>query len=643
MLIVTAGHIDHGKTTLVRALTGTDTDRLPQEKERGISIDLGFAYWQPEGGGLVGFVDVPGHERYVRNMLAGLSGADFALLVVAADDGVMPQTSEHLRMLDLMGLRRGVAVLTKCDRVDAARLEAVRQDVDSLLAKTGRAGSPILPVSSVTGRGIANLKQALSDAACDPQRPGGAARFAIDRCFTISGAGTVVTGTLLAGSLAQGDQLILSPSGLPIRVRGLQCAGLPAESAHARARCAVNLAGAAVGQIHRGDWLVDPELHAPTVRIEARVTVEADRKTPLRHGTALRLYLGADEIPARMLSRRQMPIAPGESAVVAMALDHSTIVVSGDRFVLRDASGVSLIGGGRIVDPYPPSRFRREDGREAIIAALELHDPRASLEALLASDGAEIDCRWFARSFGLSSAEAQTLFAQAGASMLGKARPVVLSPRRLASLEEEVLGLLARWHHERPEAGGMSARDIGKALTTRLSAGTLAAILRGLADGQRLEFAGPLLRMPGHQRSFSPAETILWAALCDWLENGPPRTVTSAELAEQLRESERSTRTMLLRRRIAGDLWAIDESRFMLPAHVAMLAASAGLLAQRHASGFSAAHFRNATGIGRNHVIRLLEFFDRIGASQRRGEIRVMREGWQELVGEAAPWLAGEA
>ncbi len=646
MLIATAGHIDHGKTALVRALTGSDTDRLPEEKGRGISIDLGFAYWRPDPGddaALIGFVDVPGHERYVRNMLAGLAGVDFALLVVAADDGVMPQTREHLAMLDLMGLTRGLVALTKCDKVDAVRQCAITQAIAELLGPTGLAGSPILPVSSLTGLGMAALKEALHQVSLvPPLATAGAARFAIDRCFSVSGAGTVVTGTLLAGSLSPGDQLMLSPTGLPVRLRSLQRAGVAEPNARAGERCAVNLVGAEVSQIHRGDWLVSSALHAPTTRIEVQLNVEADRGAPLRHGAAVRLHLGAAEVPARMLSRRQMSVAPGTGSVVTLALDRPVNTINGARFVLRDGSGRALVGGGRVLDPFAPPRLRQGDGREALTAALALHEPRACLDAMLAADQCEIDPVWFERSFGLLADEAHAFYDTAGAQLLGQTQPALLARTAVDRIRQAVLRLLERWHGERPEAGGMTPREIGKGLERRLSASTLTAILRALADDREIEFAGPLVRLPGHRPSFGAAETALWAALCEWLEEAAPRTFSPAETAAQLHTSESTARTMLLRRRIAGELWAIDNTRFMLPAHVAMLAASAGLLAARQTEGFSAAQFRDATGIGRNHVIRLLEFFDRIGAARRNGELRRMQPGWQDLVGSAEPWLAGE-
>lgn len=643
MLIATAGHIDHGKTALVRALTGTDTDRLPEEKGRGISIDLGFAYWRTAGGDLLGFVDVPGHERFVGNMLAGLCGVDFALLVVAADDGVMPQTIEHLAMLGLMGIKRGFVVLTKCDRVDAARRQAVSDAVAGLLGGGALAGAPLFAVSSLTGEGIAELAAALAAKAPGPApATTRAPRFAIDRSFSVTGAGTVVTGTLLAGTILPDDQLILSPPGAAVRVRGLQCAGAPADRIAAGMRAAINLGGIAARQISRGDWLLDPALHAPSMRVDARISVLANHGRALRHGAALRLHLGAAEVPARVLARRQAAIAPGTDALVTLALERPCVAINGARFVVRDGSGRALVGGGRIVDPFAPPRMRRHDARERLIAALELHEPGASLAALLA-DGRAIDCRWFERSFGLGEKDAGAIYQQCDAQVLGKTAPMALSRARLATLDAAILGLLAQCHADRPEVGGLSARDIGRAIDPALPAEALGAVLRQMANRAAIEFAGPVVRLAGHRPSFSDAEKALWRALGEWLEGGPPRTVTPAELAQMMPESESTLRAMLLRRRIAGDLWAIAEGRFMLPDHVARLAASAAWLASQFPEGFTAAQFRDATGIGRNHVIRLLEFFDRLGVCLRRGEYRVMRGGWQAIVGEAGPWLAGQA
>src|SRR5690606_7690169 len=276
MIVATAGHIDHGKTLLVRTLTGTDTDRLPEEKARGISIDLGFAYLPLPQGGLIGFVDVPGHERFVRNMLAGVSGIDFALLIVAADDGVMPQTVDHLQILDLLRIPRGAVAITKTDRVDAARVEEVRAQVQALLAPTLLADAPLLPVSAVSGNGIAELKALLlreAEARGRRSAAGQHLRYAIDRAFSIAGSGTVVTGTVFNGSVKTGDRLVISPAGREVRVRGIQIHGKAAGQARAGERCALNLTGADVESVRRGDWVMAADIHRPTLRLDVRLSV----------------------------------------------------------------------------------------------------------------------------------------------------------------------------------------------------------------------------------------------------------------------------------------------------------------------------------------------------------------------------------
>ncbi len=649
MLIATAGHIDHGKTSLVRALTGVETDRLPEEKARGISIDLGFAYWRPDGesGEAIGFVDVPGHERFVRNMVAGIGGIDLALVVVAADDGVMPQTLEHLRIVDLLGIERGVVALTKCDRAGAERIAQVRADVTKLLAGTGLAAAPIHEVSALTGSGVASLGEALR---AEARRPGrqveGAFRLAVDRCFKVAGAGTVATGTVLAGSLAAGDRLVVSPGGAQVRVRALQSAGRQAERVGPGQRCAVNLAGIELGEVHRGDWLLDPAMHAPTTRIAARVRLLADCAAPLRHGAGVQLHIGTAAIPARVLSRRQTPILPGEHGMVTLALDRPTSAVGGARFVLRDPARRALIGGGRVIDPFAPPRQRAGGDRAAVLAALELHDPAASLAALLAIDGFELESAWFERCFNLLPEPARAHYSGAGGALAGRDRSLVVPSARLANLGDAVVAMLAGFHRDQPQEGGLPPREIRERLAQPISADLLGWLLHDLAGRGRIAFTGSLARLPGHSAMFGAAETALWRALLAWLEEQPLRTVTPAELAAELsgelHAGEAAIRAMFHRRRAHGDVWAIDDSRFMLRDDVARLAASAAALAERHAGRFTAAQFRDATGIGRNHVIRLLEFFDRIGVSARRGEARIVRRDYDSVVGAAAPYW-GEA
>ena len=365
MIVATAGHIDHGKTLLVKTLTGVDTDRLPEEKARGISIDLGFAYLPLADGGLIGFVDVPGHERFVRNMLAGVCGIDFALLVVAADDGVMPQTVEHLHILDLLNVARGAAVISKIDRIDEARVRQVADNVKALLGPTRLAAIPVLPVSAVSGAGIEELQQLLArEAAALTARRSSGQRFrlAIDRAFTVAGSGTVVTGTVFNGAVKSGDKLMISPAGIPVRVRGIQIQGKAAEGAQAGQRCALNLGGTDLDAVRRGDWVLDEALHHPTQRIDARVTVLAAEPQPLRHWTPAHLHLATADVTARVAIRRGEGVAPGASAVVQLILDKPIGALHGDRFILRDQSASRTLGGGTVLDPFAPAARRGRAG-----------------------------------------------------------------------------------------------------------------------------------------------------------------------------------------------------------------------------------------------------------------------------------------
>lgn len=639
MLVATAGHVDHGKTSLVRALTGVETDRLPEEQARGMSIDLGFAYWRPDEGATIGFVDVPGHERFIRNMIAGLSGIGTALVVVAADDGVMPQTREHVRILDLLGFRSGIVALTKVDVVDAARRAQVRQDLAALLDRTGMAGAPVFEVSSLTGHGIAELGAALQGLreARAPDLDHGF-RLSIDRVFSVIGSGTVVTGTVLAGQARVGDALVLAPMGREVRIRGLQSAGRKVDAIGAGERCAVNLSRVEPGEIHRGDWLVAAEQFAPTTRIDARMTILAGRAAPLRHDSRVHLHIGTANLGARILVPRQKSLQPGVPTDVRLVLDTPTHGVSGDRLILRDSSGRELLGGGRVLDPLASDRRRPLSEREARAAALALDDPADKLRALAAAPGIEADCGWFARACNLTPAAMAALVESAGLVLAGKSRAIILTQERHAALEDRLVAALAGHHARHPEQGGMPLRLVRSALGEPVSPDLFAGLVSDLTGQGRIESAGALARLPGHAAQFSAAEIAFWRRALDWAQDRGAVTMTAAELARDQRIGEPAAQAMLERRRLGGDAWQVTDSKFMTRDHVAALVALAAELDAASGQGFTAAALRDASGIGRNFLIQLLEFFDRIGVTRRIGEARRMRGDWQAVVGSAPPW-----
>ncbi|HSF21225.1 MAG TPA: selenocysteine-specific translation elongation factor [Burkholderiales bacterium] len=640
MIVATAGHIDHGKTLLVKTLTGVDTDRLPEEKARGISIDLGFAYWPLAGGTVIGFVDVPGHERFIRNMLAGVCGIDFALLVVAADDGVMPQTVEHLHILDLLGIRRGIAVITKVDRVPPERVDAVRAEVAALLAPTRLAGIGILPVSAVTGAGIEELKQQLAAAAgafAARMTEGQHCRIAIDRAFTIAGSGTVVTGTVFNGAVAVGDRLVVSPRGTPVRVRGIQMRGQAVERAQAGQRCALNLTGADLETVARGDWVLAEAIHAPTQRIDARVTLLASEPQPLRHWTPLHLHLATADVTARISLPGGAAIAPGGSAIVQLALAKPVGALNGDRFILRDQSARRTLGGGVVLDPHARAARRATPARRAELAALERGAPEAALAELLKEETRGVDLARFERTFNLKPERLAALYAAVGIAILGKDFRTGITNARRASLFEAVPAAVRNFHHAQPQAVGIDPAVLRSQLAPQLPAEAFQALLRELADERKIEIAGNLVRQRGHDATSNPEDQRMWQLVLPALLQGGFAPPPVAELAAVLKLKEAALKDFLHRKSRGGEVLRVPPDRFYPRATLATLAATAHALARANPNGFTAAQYRDATGIGRSLAIEILEFLDTLAITQRVGDARRMRKDFAPILGAAEP------
>jgi selenocysteine-specific elongation factor len=640
MIVATAGHIDHGKTLLVKTLTGVDTDRLPEEKARGISIDLGFAYWPLADGAVIGFVDVPGHERFIRNMLAGVCGIDFALLVIAADDGAMPQTIEHLHILDLLDLRRGIAVITKIDRVPPERVEKVRSEVAALLAPTRLSGIDILPVSAVTGAGIDDLKQALAAAAsafAARMTEGQHFRLAIDRAFTIAGSGTVVTGTVFNGSVAVGDRLVVSPRGAPVRVRGIQMRGQPAQRAQAGERCALNLTGADLETVARGDWVLAEAIHAPTQRMDVRATLLASEPQPLKHWTPLHMHLATADVTARISLPGEVAIAPGGSAIAQLALAKPVGALNGDRFILRDQSARRTLGGGIVLDPHARAARRASPGRQAELAALERGAPEAALAELLKDETRGVDLKRFERTFNLKPERLSALYAAAGIAVLGKEERAGVTRARRETLREAAPAALRDFHRAQPQATGMEIAALRKQLAPQLPAEAFQSLLRELADERRIEIAGNLVRQPGHDATSNPEDQRLWQLVLPALRQGGFAPPPVAELAAALKVKEAVLKDFLHRKSRGGEVMRVPPDRFYPRATLATLAATAHALARANPNGFTAAQYRDATGIGRGLAIEILEFLDTLGITQRVGDARKLRKDFVPILGAAEP------
>ncbi len=641
MIVATAGHIDHGKTLLVKTLTGVDTDRLPEEKARGISIDLGFAYLPLPNGELIGFVDVPGHERFVRNMLAGVCGIDYALLVVAADDGVMPQTLEHLNILNLLHIQRGAVVITKIDRVDEARVKQVAEHVSALLSTTQLAGATVMPVSAISGAGMNDLRDMLKAVAASAASRASADqhfRYAIDRAFTVAGSGTVVTGTVFNGRVAPGDKLVLSPAGNEVRVRGIQIQGKAAQQASAGQRCALNLTGTDLEAVSRGDWVLAPAIHHPTQRIAGRVSVLASETQALKHWTPVHLHLATADVTARIAIRRGESIAPGASAMVQLQLDHPVGALHGDRFILRDQSATRTIGGGVVLDPFVSTnsaRGRSKEAREAELAALEQPTPEATLNALITL-GKAVDLQRFETLFNLPAPQAAALYTKASLLQLGKDTRVGITRTRSTQITDAITPHLQAFHQAQPQATGEETETLRKKLAPELSADAFGTILRTLADARKIETSGSIARLPAHSTTANSADETMWQLIKPALDAAGFAAPQIKDLALQLKLKEPIVKDFLYRKAKSGEIYRVTPDRFYTKGTVAKLAATAQATAQAQPTGiFTAAQYRDWTGVGRGLAIEILEFMDTLGVTQRIGDTRKMRKDFVPILGPA--------
>ncbi|HEY0421409.1 MAG TPA: selenocysteine-specific translation elongation factor [Acetobacteraceae bacterium] len=621
LIIALAGHVDHGKTALIRALTGAEGDRAPEARRRGMTIDLGFAYRRLPDGGAIGFIDVPGHERFIANMLAGVLAVDHALLVVAADDGPMPQTLEHLEILRLTGVPELIAVLSKIDRVDLERQADAAEALRRLLDSAGYGAAPILPVSSHTDAGIAALAGRLDALAARPRpAPAGGFRLAIDRSFILPGTGLVVTGTVAAGQVAPGDALLLTPARIAARVRGLHVQDQPAESARAGDRCALAIAGARLERavLRRGDWLVAPALHAPTDLLTARVRLAEGRS--LRHGAGVQLHAGAARVPARL----RVLGGEGEALFVQLALARPLAALHGDRIVLRDEGNGRVAAGGEVIEPFASQRRRPRQARVAALAAQARPDPRQALAGLLALEG-WVALAGFARARNLDLAELS--LPGLDAARVGRdSAPILLGTETRNALRASLLAALAEFHAAQPDLPGPGQATLLRGARPVCPPEVAEPVLAELLAEGRVLRQDAVLRLPGHVAQLAEADAARWPMLAARLRTAGLRPPRLRELAEEDGEQPEQTEALLERLQSFGLLLRVAPNRFFLPDTVAELAAIAARLAEASEDGsFTAAEFNRASGIGRNLAIEVLEFLDESGVTRREGNRRTLR------------------
>ena len=624
MIVGTAGHIDHGKTALLQALTGQAGDRRREERERGMTIDLGYLYAALEpGAALTGFIDVPGHERFTHNMLAGAQGIDLVLLVVAADDGVMPQTREHLAIVELLGIARAIVAITKCDRVEPARVETVREQVRTLLGPGPYAAAPLIALSSVTGHGVDTLRQALLEAQREVQQRSqtGGFRLSIDRAFSVPGAGIVVTGTAVSGVVAVGDTLRLGPLDKTVRVRGLHAQNQPADLAMAGQRVALNLSGErlALEQMHRGQWLTAEWLYAPTQRLDIDFQLLPGEPRAFEHFQPVHVHIGTQDVTGRVALLEGSSLVPGERMFAQILLNSPVQAVTGDPLILRDHSAQRTVGGGRVLDPFAPSRHRRSPERLAQLQALTAsHRLDDVLPMLLANSETGLDPQTLERQFNQPRANwslpADVLLIET------RQTPVLFSSLRWQTLQDEVLQHLARFHQLEPDQMGPDRDRLRRFTGSALDRSTFLSLLDHLLSDGTIAASGPWLHLPEHQVRLSEADEALWQQLQPQFDAAgfdPPwvRDLGHDEIAVRL--LLRKMARLGLVHQVVRDLFYTDATIHRLAAMLLQLAGDNPVI--------QVSAFRDAVGLGRKRSIQILEYFDRLGLTRRFGDRRQIR------------------
>lgn len=634
MIVGTAGHVDHGKTALIHRLTGIDTDSLKEEKARGLTIEPGFAYPEGPAGVELGFVDVPGHEKFIHNMLAGVGGIDCTLLVIACDDGIMPQSVEHLAILRLLAIPLCAVALTKTDLVAPSLVERRRAEIAAWLG----APVPVFPLSNRSGAGVEALRDFLWEGAATWRaRPApGLFRLAVDRAFVKAGAGLVVTGTVVDGEVEEGATLRLFPSGDAARVRGLRRQNRPAERARRGDRCALNLAGIKRDDVRRGDWAVDARLApAGSDRLDVALRLLDDLERPLTHWTPVHVHLGARRLTGRVGLLEGGSLAPGERMLAQLSLDQPVLACCGDRLVIRSHGADRTLGGGQVLDHEPPRRGARRAERLAWLARLRDALDRGASETDNGFDAALVDLAEL-RPEGLEpialaanlNRRPEALIERAAALGLAALRAEhetrLFAPRHLAALEARLCEVVAANHQADSAAPGTERERLRRQAAPRLSSVVFRRLLERLLDAGRLVAQGPFIAAPGHRARLDEREAALWRRLAPLLEDGfdPPRV---RDIAAHTGLDEERVRGVLRACARLGELHQVRKDHFYPLATLRALAEIGLAIAAEHGS-IVARDYRDRTGVGRKLAIQQLEFFDRVGFTRRVGDERYVRQ-----------------
>ena len=629
IILGTAGHIDHGKSTLVKALTGTDPDRLKEEKERGITLDLGFASLDLPGGNRLGIVDVPGHEGLIKNMLAGVGGMDVVMLVIAADEGIMPQTREHLAICDLLQVKKGLIVLTKMDMVDKDWLALVQDDVRSFVKGTFLEKSPLVPVSSKTGENLPLLVQELAKLSNEvsPKSSNGILRLPIDRVFTMKGFGTVITGTLLSGTISIDQEVEILPRALRTKVRGIQSHNQAAQRSIAGQRTAINLQGVEKDQLSRGDTIVSAGYFTPTRTLDAKLVLLKQAPRGLKTGSRIRFYNTTQEAIGRITIIGQNTLAPGEEAAVLLRFERPVIVQQGDRFILRFYSPMETLGGGSVLNPHPKRHKQKTmEGSLKNLTVLEKGTLDERLALLISGSG--LAGMEEAEVIGAIAADkpdiASALAALSQKKTVLRVDTVYVHASHLGTLEQKIVDLVTRFHKENPLKPGPDKEELKGMLRMRISPKVLALAVDGLVKKKMIEVDASKLRLPGFKAASGKVSDEVKNRIVDAIKKGGTQPPVREELPALFSISEKDAKDLLKLLADEGMTVRINDSLHLDRDIVETIKADLRKYLEEKKE-ITMAEFRDIAKTSRKFAVPIMEYFDSQKLTQRIGDKRVLR------------------
>jgi selenocysteine-specific elongation factor len=633
IILGTAGHIDHGKTSLIKAMTGIDTDRLKEEKERGITIELGFASLDLPGGQHLGIVDVPGHEKFIKNMVAGITGIDIVVMIIAADEGVMPQTREHMEICTLLGVRHGLVAMTKIDLVDEEWMELALEDIRDFSQGTFLENSPVLPVSSASGQGIPELIEALDEIAREipPRPPSSLFRLPIDRVFTMKGFGTVITGTLVSGKVTVGDTIMIYPSGITSKVRGIQVHNQSADSAEAGMRTAVNFQGLDKTAVQRGEVLSSPDALLSSYMADLSFHYLASNKKPFKNRTLVRLHTGTSEVLGHLVLLEQEELPPGQTAVVQIRLDTPVAIVKDDRFVIRSYSPIRTIGGGQVLNPTPQKHKRLKPDIIRGLQHLTDEDPESIIIYHIQQAGySGVSFSHLKIMSNLGGKQLDTilqhLLSRKTALLADKENRIYIHQTTFDTLQQKSAEYLAKYHETNPLKAGMPKEELRSKFPRLSNSKLFNLVINQMIKNKQIVQEENTVRLVSHRVSLGQDQADVRQKILKMYQEGGLQPPYFREVAKQLDADPKRTKEVLMLLVEEGQIIKTKEDLYFHAKAVEKLKSRLVDFLKTHGE-ITTPQFKEMTGASRKYVIPLIEYFDSKNVTLRVGDSRKLRKG----------------